>query len=162
MKYVGIVLVKKTSKRLPNKNYLKIKNKPLYQYSEEALKRAGLETHVFEEGKNRPINASLPDEPIFNALQWAYKSLDKKFDAVVNVMANCPGHDRWSVLMAIKRFEKLGCKELRSFNSDGSESGLMILDSNYLLEKKEISTYQGCIYQESIEIHTQNDYQKLL
>ena len=136
----------------------------VYEMAEIALCNAGVECYTFTDknfvGRDRPPGACLPDEPIFNALQWAYKSLPRRYDAIINILANCPQHTGEGVQKAIERFEALGVDELRSFNKDGSESGLMILKEKTLLEKHQISTYQGAIELESIEIHTQEDYEK--
>lgn len=163
MNYVGIILAKKHSERLPNKNFLKIGNQSVYKYAEKAIFDINhIPVYVFSDDElinNRPPGACLPDEPIFSALKWAYKSLPKRYDAIINIMANCPMISSNDVKRAVKRFERLGCEELRSFNSDGSESGLMILKESYLLNKHEVSTYQGAITIESKEIHTKKDFE---
>lgn len=164
MNYCGIVLAKKNSNRLPNKNFLDILfGLPSHQIVFSALSEVLNDVYTFSDHmdySNRPPAASLDDEPIFEALKWAYKSLPKRYDAIVTILANCPMHTADSVACAISRFEKLGCQELRSFNQDGSESGLMILKEEYLLKKHEVSTYQGAIGLESIEIHTKEDFEK--
>jgi molybdopterin-guanine dinucleotide biosynthesis protein A len=163
--YCGIILVKKYSERLKNKNFLDLNDKPVYTYSLDAL--FGIcDTFIFSDHEawndaNRPPAASLPDEPIFSALKWAYKSLPKRYDAIINIMANCPQLTSEGVKKAIERFEALGCDELRSFNKDGTESGLIIVKEKYLLEKFQISTYQAAIELESIEIHTQEDFDRV-
>ena len=164
--YCGIILAKKDSKRLKNKNFLDLNDKPVYTYSSDALFNI-CDTFIFSDheawsGKTRrPPAASLPDEPLFSALKWAYKSLPKRYDAIINIMANCPQHTPEGVKKAIERFEALGCDELRSFNKDGTESGLIIVKEKYLLEKFQISTYQAAIELESVEIHTQEDFDKV-
>lgn len=174
MNYCGIILAKKDSKRLPNKNFLELGTLRVYEHAEVALVESIGEENVsvFSDDwevpildahntyKERPPAASLPDEPLWSALKWAYKSLPKRYDAIINIMANCPLHTPEGVKKAIERFEALGCDELRSFNPDGTESGLMIVKEKYLLEKHEVSTYQSAIELESIEIHTQEDYEK--
>ena len=128
----------------------------MWQHAYDAL--TGFDTYVFgDKFGNRPPAASICDEPLFSALKWAYKTLNTRYDAIINIMANCPGHTPHNVQKAILAFERLGCDELRSFNADGSESGLMILKENYLLNKHEVSTYQGAIQLQSVEIHTKED-----
>lgn len=161
MNYCGIVLAKKDSKRLPNKNFLNLHKKFVYEYAEEAL--SNIESYTFSDHNyflNRPPAASLPDEPIFSALKWAYKSLPKRYDAIINIMANCPMITSKDVEQAILAFERLGCDELRSYDSNGRESGLIIVKEEYLLNKHEISTYQGAITINSLEIHTQKDLEQ--
>ena len=75
-------------------------------------------------------------------------------------MANCPFHTEKGVSEAMQRFEKLGCNELRSFNKNGTESGLMILKEDYLLKNHEISTHQSSIILESLEIHYKEDLEQ--
>lgn len=164
--YCGIILAKKDSERLPNKNFLKINDQFVFEYAYEPLAKILDDVYMFSNhngffGCKRPPAASLPDEPLFSALKWAYKSLPKRYDAIINIMANCPQHTPEGVKKAIERFEALGCDELRSFNKDGTESGLIIVKEKYLLEKHEISTYQAAIELESIEIHTQEDFDRV-
>ena len=158
MRYCGIILAKQHSERLPDKNFLKILNLPVFKYAVQAIN--GMDVYTFSERYgNRPEQASLDNEPLWSALKWAYKSLPKRYDAIINIMANAPLFTTVDVLKAIERFEALGCDELRSFNKDGTESGLMIVKEKYLLEKHEVSTYQAAIELESIEIHTQKDFE---
>lgn len=158
LKYCAIILTKDNSVRLPHKNYLYIKDKQVWEYVRDAL--SNYRVYDFHQNINRPKNASRPDEPIWQALKWAYKSIGEEYDAVINIMANCPMITSKDVEKAVKRFEQLGCQELRSFNEDGSESGLMIVKTDYLLNKHEVSTYQGAITINSIEIHTKQDLEK--
>ena len=162
MNYCGIILAKKDSERLKRKNFLHINGQRMFEYAYEAIANAiGAENVFFtsdhEDYKNRPPAASLPDEPLFQAIKWAYKCMPKRYDAIINIMANCPEITEKDVKRAIRAFEKLNVKELRSFNIDGSESGLIIMKEDYLLEKHEISTYQGAIMIKSNEIHTKKD-----
>lgn len=160
MNYCGIILAKSESQRLPNKNFLDLGDKLVYQYAYNALDGI-CDVFVFgDRFSNRPPAASISDEPIFSALKWSYKSLPRRYDAIINIMANCPQHTEEGVRKAIERFEALGCDELRSFSENGKESGLMILKEGYLLKKHEISTYQAAITLESKEIHDLNDFQE--
>jgi len=157
MEYVGLIAVKENSKRFPGKNYALFNGKKLYKHSEDALK-GFCDTHVF---KSRPPAASLPEEPIFQVWQWAYKTLDKRYDAVICILANCPQHTTEGIKRAVERFEDLNCDELRSFSDDGSESGLIIMKEDYLLNKHQISTYQGAITLNSVEIHYKEDLDEI-
>ena len=181
--YCGIILAKQHSERLPNKNFLKIKEvketkstitgKPIELSSCDLVRNtlcfSGVETFLFIEKPvtfinhghyHRPPAASLDNEPLFSALKWAYKSLPKRYDAIINIMANAPLFTSEDVKKAIQKFEELGVEELRSFDSNGKESGLMIVKEKYLLEKHEVSTYQGGIILDNIEIHTQEDFDR--
>jgi spore coat polysaccharide biosynthesis protein SpsF (cytidylyltransferase family) len=157
MEYCGIILAKSESRRLPNKNFLYLQGMPVYQYAVTALK--GIDTYVFSDKLgNRPPGASLTDEPLFSALQWAYKSLPKRYEAIISIQANCPIITESDVDRAMYRFEALNCQELRGFNEKGEESGLIILKEDYLIKKHEISTYIGSVIIESKEIHDINDF----
>jgi len=157
MKICGIVLAKSESKRLPNKNFMQLGCKKVYEYAKDAL--WDYDTYVFGESfGNRPPAASLNDEPLFSALKWAYKSLPERYDAIICIMANCPQITAKEVSLAVDRFKELGCDELRSFAKNGKESGLIIVKEAYLLEKHEISTYQAAIEIEATEIHDIDDF----
>lgn len=163
MNYCGIILAKENSKRLPHKNFKELNGKRVFEHSRDLLiNTIGVDnTFVFSDKfGNRPPAACLDEEPLFSALKWAYKSLPKRYDNIICIMANCPQHTEEGLKMAIKRFEEFQVKELRSFNSDGSESGILIFKEEYLLNKHEISTYQGSIILDSIEIHNQKDLDK--
>ena len=87
MKYVGIILAKKDSERLPGKNFLYIHDVVVWSYAEMAMNdlvKVYTFSHVHE---NRPEPAQV-DEPIWQTLKWAYKSLPKRYDAIINIMAN--------------------------------------------------------------------------
>ena len=162
MNYIGIILAKSHSERLPNKNFLMLDGWEVWRYAFNALENAGYEVEIFGQSfNNRPPAASLDNEPLFSALKWAYKTLPKRYDAIICIMANCPQHTAEGVKAAVKRFEELGCDELRSFSKNGRESGLIIVKEKYLLEKHEISTYQGAITLDSMEIHDQADFDQL-
>lgn len=159
MEYCGIILAKSESKRLPYKNFLDLEGMPVYKYAVKALE--GIDTFIFSDRLgNRPPAASLTDEPIFSALKWAYKTLPKRYDVIVCILANCPMITVADVQRGIYRFNALNCQELRSFNEKGEESGLLIFKEEYLLNKNEISTYIGSVIIESKEIHDLNDFKE--
>lgn len=159
----GIILAKSESFRLPEKNFLPINGVPMWEHQKNILERCVDDVYVFgDRFGNRPPQASMNDEPLFSALKWAYKTLPKRYEVIVCLMANCPQHTPEGINQAISRFFEINCKELRSFDKNGIESGLLIFDEGYLLRKHEISTYQAAIILDSIEIHTQEDYELVL
>jgi len=155
VRYCGIILAKENSKRFPGKNYADLNGCELWRHAYFPLNEY-CNTYVFNKYNRTPAQ-SLNDEPIFSALQWAYKNLPVRYDAIINILANCPEHTVDGIKKAVKMFEDLELNELRSFNKEGTESGLMILKESYLLNRHEISTYQGFIQLESKEIHYKED-----
>jgi len=111
---------------------------------------------------HRTINATTPDEPIFDVIKFAYKSLDRPYDIIVNIMANSIGHKSSDIDKGLELIVRSEAGEIRSYGEDGIENGILILDS-LQLPKHELSTYVGMIQTEASEIHYKwelNDTQK--
>ena len=170
---VGIVACKAHSKRFPNKNKFLLNGEPLFWHSVKPLIDSTKIDHVYvatdseyirdysvERGVEviwRPKNASEDEAPLLSVLRVAYYSLNQQFDMIVTIMANCPGHmavdvDRAVSLMQIGKF-----REIRSFNKNGEESGLMIFNPLIITQGMEISSHIGCTYSDTKEIHFLED-----
>ena len=173
-KYVAIIAVKKNSRRLKNKNLLKFKKKPLFLITISPLLKLRDKIDIFistnsEEVKsicnkeNIPIiwrgpNKSEPNEPLIDVLKYSYSSLNHKYKYLITILANSPGHKKDQILKSLKLIEKNNYHEIRSFNSSGEESGLMIFNVTELLKKKDISSYIGMVKSECFEIHYEKDW----
>ena len=84
-------------------------------------------------------------------------NLDKEYDTIVSVMANCPGHKVEDIDRGIKLLEESNLREIRSFNKYGEESGLLIFAKEVLQGNFDISYYMGGIISDVKEIHDKSD-----
>ena len=172
MKTVGIVIAKDTSKRFPGKNKHIVDGEPLFWHSVKPLKESQGIDDVYvatnsEEIKNyceqrgvkviwRGPNVSEDEEPLFSVVKYTYKSLEKSYDTAAVVMANCPGHRITTITDAIHILIKNNLREVRSYDSNGVESGLLVFNTEIFKEDK-ISAYVGAITSDVKEIHRIED-----
>ena len=80
----------------------------------------------------RPKNASRDEDKLVSILRFGYYSLDVDYDVVVSLMANCPGHLTKIIDDGIDLLQDKKMREVRSFNNDGEESGLLIFSKEIL------------------------------
>lgn len=172
---LGVVAAKHDSKRLPGKNRISVGGKPLFWHSVQPLLNATLvddvcvatdsdEIREYAEARSvrvvwRPKNAARSDAPLLSVLRFALESSDEDYDFVASIMANCPGHAGGTVDEAIRMAQSQSLREVRSFNSEGAESGLLVLSRETVLERASISVYMGAITSNVNEIHVPEDLQ---
>lgn len=170
---VGIVAAKAHSKRFPNKNIYLVEGSPMFWHSVEPLLAAAKVDKVYvatdsefirgyceERGVDvvwRPKNAAFDEDSILSVLRFAYYHLDQDYDAVVTIMANCPGHSPEAVDRAVDMIQTGEFKEIRSFNDMGEESGLMVFETSVIMQYAQISSYIGSIRSNVKEIHRIED-----
>lgn len=173
MSVLGIVVAKKKSKRFPNKNIYNLNGIPLFWHGVSTMLESQMVDDIvvstnsktierFCKKNNiktiwRPENASLSDEPLINVLNFTYKSMDKRYDKILCILANSHGHTKEDISNAIEIFDKNNFNEIRSFDKNGVENGLLLFKENIILENKPISTYIGSIINNAKEIHYKND-----
>ena len=170
---LGIVVAKDNSKRFPGKNKYLVDNKPLFWHSVEPLLESKnvddvvvvtdskfISNYCFmNEVKviDRPKNATRDEDKLINIIRFGYYNLSTEYDTVVSVMANCPGNSVEDIDDAINllHYEKL--REVRSFDSTGKESGILVLSKSIIQSNSDISYYQGSIQTLGKEIHYKED-----
>jgi len=170
---LGLVAAKENSKRFKNKNKYLYKNKPLFWHSVLPLIKSNKidEVYVITDSKDikkyceergvkviwRPKNATRDEDKLINILRFGYYSLDKQYDTIVSIMANCPGHTPTNINKGIDLLKKNKLREVRSFNSDGEESGLLIFSKEIMINNFDISYYIGNVKANIKEIHFKKD-----
>lgn len=175
-KVVAIVAVKKDSVRLKNKNILLKNKKPLFMHSINPLLKSKIVDEIYVSTNSeialnyckkfkiktiwRNYANSRNNQPLLDVLQYSYRKIKKSYKYIITIMANCPGHSVKKVNECIKLIQKYKLKEVRSFNNQGEENGLMVFERKYFLKKKELSTYMGIIKSPVFEIHYFNEFQK--
>ena len=123
---IAIILARGGSKRLKNKNILKLNNKPLVAWSIGAAINSGLFKRVLVSTDNKSIqfiskkyNAEVPflrskaaDDfssssiATYHALIQAEKYWKEKYDVVAQLMANCPLRTAEDIKKSFKLFKK--------------------------------------------------------
>ena len=170
---LGLVAAKDNSNRFPGKNKFLYQNKPLFWHSVEPLLKSNLidEVYVITDSQYikeycvkqkvkviwRPKNASKDEDKLISILRFGYYNLDIEYDKIVSIMANCPGHTVEDINKGIKRLEEDNLKEVRSFDVNGKENGIIILDKEIIKTNRDISYYLGSINTNAKEIHNKKD-----
>lgn len=175
--FVGLVAAKENSKRFKNKNTHPVNGYPMFWHSVKPLLESDLVSDVYVltdsdfvktfcrendvKTIHRPLNASRSEDKLISVLRYGYYNLDQEYDGVVTIMANCPGHSAKQVDSSISMLKEKGLYEVRSFNTSGEESGLMVFSKHIMESNQDISYYIGSIIDEVVEIHYQSDLDNL-
>jgi len=170
---VGIICAKSNSNRFPGKNIYEINGEPMFWHSVKPLLESKKIDKVYvttdskfikeyceERGVDvifRKVNAIHDEEPLLGVLRFAYKNIDKSYDNIVTIMANCPFHTSDSVDNAIDLMNNKGLLEVRGFNDENEESGLIILKEKVILNNTQISSHIGFVKSNVKEIHYKED-----
>tara|TARA_B110000438_G_C15756522_1_gene625359 strand:+ start:459 stop:986 length:528 start_codon:yes stop_codon:yes gene_type:complete len=170
---LGLVAAKENSNRFKNKNNYLYKNKPLFWHSVKPLLDSDKIDDVYVitdsdeikkycEKRNvqviwRPKNSTRDEDKLINVLRFGYYSLDKSYDTIVAIMANCPGHTKTAINKGIDLLKKNNLREVRSFNVMGEESGLLIFSKKIMTNNFDISYYIGNVQSNVKEIHFKED-----
>ena len=170
---LGLVAAKDNSTRFPGKNKHIYKGIPLFWHSVQPLLDCSEVDDVYVITDSplikgfcrvkgvgviwRPKNASRDEDKLINILRFGYYSLDTEYDITVGIMANCPGHQSESISQAISLMKSQNLREVRSFNSRGEESGVLVLSSVVMHDNMDISYYIGSVTSNVKEIHMMED-----
>lgn len=173
MKVLGLVAAKENSNRFPNKNIHKVNEVPMFMNSVQPLIDSKLVNDVYVItdseyiktycNKNninviwRARNASRDEDKLITILRYAYYNLDIEYDIVVSLMANCPNNSSLDIEKGITILQENNLKEVRGFDSNGVENGLMVLDKNIIQSNRDISYYLGGVITQGKEIHYKKD-----
>lgn len=173
MKAIGIVVAKEHSSRFPNKNIHNVNGVPLFWNAVNVLLESQFIEDVFVATNSEYIrnyclmhdvsivwrgqNISDDNQPLFEVVKYTYQSLENKYDVVVNIMANSLNFSAKDVDNAVNVLLKNDLQEVRSFNENGIENGLIVMTHKYIQSKNEISTYIGSVQTSAKEIHIEKD-----
>ena len=170
---VGIVAAKANSNRFPGKNMFELKGIPLFWHSVQPLLESKLIDKVYVVTDSmiikeycdkrkveviwRPKNATDDEDPLLSILKFAYYNLDEPYEMVITIMANCPGHSVEAVDKAIEMMRTGNFLEIRSFNNNQDESGLMVFSKAVITKNSQISSHLGAVQSDGREIHYKQD-----
>ena len=170
---LGLVAAKDESSRFLGKNKFIYEGKPLFWHSVEPLLQSNLVDDVYVITNSidienychknnvktiwRPKNASRSEDKLISVLRFGYYSLNIDYNIVVSIMANCPGHHSQDINRAVNLLQKNNLKEVRSFNDNGEENGILVLSKKIMEDNNDISYYMGNIQTQAKEIHYKED-----
>lgn len=170
---IGVVTTKKYSKRFPDKNIYELNGMPLFWHSVQPLLDSNSVDKVYVatdspyiksycQDRNVPviwrnINATIPEDKLITIVRFAYYSIEEKCDIFVTIMPNCPGHSGEDVDRAINLLREKNLREVRSFNVNGEENGLIVYSSDLMEINNDVSYYMGCIIDNAKDIHYKED-----
>ena len=172
MKTVGIIIAKENSNRFKGKNIFPVNGKPLFWYNVQCLLDAGIKDiyvatdspvikqYCIDKNINvidREINIIYDEQAWFDVIKYCYFNLNKKYDVIVSILANCLNHKSEDILKGLELLEKNNLQEIRSFNKEGVENGIIMLKEKVILTKHEISSYIGSIKTNGKEIHYRDE-----
>jgi hypothetical protein len=72
-------------------------------------------------------------------------------------MANCPGNQTSDINKGITTLQSHKLKEVRGFDQNGVENGLMILDKSIIQSNRDVSYYLGAVTTNGTEVHYKED-----
>ena len=164
MRFLGIIPAKSISKRFPGKNQLLYRN---------VLKEMGKSVidHTIVTTDDVIINNSCAasqihkrymaevdlDLPLIDVIKNTYLSTSGTYDYIICAFANTQNLKATDVNKMIMMAEaNPELQEIRSFNKNGIENGLILLSVKRVLEGQ-ISSYIGAITTDAKEIHTKED-----
>ena len=168
-KVLGIVCARKGSKRLPDKNSLKINGVPLAERAYRTLDKYADKTVLvtdIELFKNsdmnildRPEFISRDHVPLQITVRWACNKIHENYGIIIILFANSPLIKETDVVKCLRILRDKKLNIVRTYH-DNVESGLIILRSNYF-DKHWIDTNCGAVMAGGKEIHTLQDYNEV-
>lgn len=174
---VGVVAAKANSVRFPDKNIQILRGEPLFWHSVKPLMESRyvdcvyvatdsevIENYCNERGVaviRRGVNVIYDEAPLLSVLKYAYQSINCKYAYVATIMANCPNHTAFELDNAIRLIKSKSLKEVRGFDKDGIETGLMVFDSTVIDTATAISSHIGSIVTGGTEIHYRDELKSL-
>jgi len=168
-KVLGIVCARKGSKRLPDKNSLKINGVPLAERAYRTLDKYADKTVLvtdIELFKNsdmnildRPEFISRDQVPLQTTVKWACNNIHENYGIIMVLMANCPMIKETDVVKCLRLLRDKKLYVVRTY-ADNVESGLIVMRYEYF-KKHWIDVYAGAVVTKGKEIHTLEDYNEV-
>jgi len=178
MGVLGMMCMRRGSKRLKDKNILPYLNIPMFRWGLKALvfsdditavalvtdySKEELEwgSYEYDEGLYfipRPKEISGDGVKLQTTIKWAYGMMDSTYDVICHVMATNPLIQTYDISAALYKIRKGNCDIVRSYGTDGLENGLIAFKT---LLYPPYDAYTGSIEADGIEIHNESDYDDL-
>jgi len=182
MKIVAVIPAKGNSNRLPNKNIIDVNGKPMICWAIEACKESKHDIEVWVNSDSEEIltiakksGARIKRRDDFNlgddvpkhkiiqeTVEFSYACNGYIPDIVISLQANSPevrGKDLDAGIEALLLYNK---DEIFSVNDDMMQNAAFrVMKGGYALIKKEVSTHCGVVVCNLIDVHTEEDLEKL-
>ena len=172
LKSIGIVPARAGSKRLPNKNMMKINGVPLAMIAYDVLCNSGLDRVVVSTNIQKLYNMLNDDSRVWRkeslcsddtyvqeAVKWTYNVACKpyEYDYIVMLMPNCPGVTSDDIRRSVDIMLKNSLTLVRSYDRAGVENGLLVARRAYYMDHW-MDTYVGGVTTGAMEIHDADDF----
>ena len=178
---IAIIPARGNSKRLKNKNILKIKNKPMISYVINSARECIFLNDVYVSSESEKVlNISkkykaktikrpkeLSEDKIFkidvirHAVKIIEKKMKKKISIVVSLQANSPEIKSVDIENLIKHLIKYNLQEVISVDNNlNSNAAIRVMNRNAVFQKS-LSTYLGCVKTNIVDIHFKKDLKKI-
>jgi CMP-N,N'-diacetyllegionaminic acid synthase len=179
---IVIIPVRMGSKRLKNKNILKIKNKPMFVYVAHEVRNSKFKPNVYisSESKKvmkickdynlnfvlRPKKLALDHIEKQDVIAYTYQKLKKlKPEIIISLQPNSPEFQAKDLDQAItffkNSFKEKPIKEVISVGKDNLQNGAFRIMTPKTVCKKTLSTNVGIFFTDYIDVHYLNDYKKV-
>jgi len=164
---LAIICAKGESTRFPNKNKILLPQ-VLYEMNYEFKGKMLLATDSEEIAKlaigrvnilMRPKNISRNETSVFDVARWAYNSLNERHKIIIVVLPNVIDFQWFQVDLGIKLLKEKNLNEVRTYNYDGTENGIIIMREDWFLNGT-LSVYCGAIISDAYEIHRKSELPK--
>ncbi len=172
MKVLGIVAAKENSTRFKDKNIHQVSGLPMFMHAVNALEGVANDVVVCTNSKYiinyctekadfntireiiyRGINISKDSDPIYKVIKYAYQYINISYDYIIFILANSIHHTSKDVQNALDLAVNHNLKEVRSYDKNGVENGIVVLHKSVLENYDYISTYMGAVITNGKEIH---------
>lgn len=176
METVGLIIARLGSKRLPRKNILLLKGKPLISYAINACRKSKHISKVYVSTESDEIAdiareygakiATRPKELAEDGVRTQdvfeyFADTVGDFDTLVSVQANSPQITSEKIDEAVEKLMNCNLQEVRSVTSDGIEHGAIWALKRDAIFWHGLSVYFGIIIDDSIDIHTMADLKRV-
>lgn len=169
------------SKRLKNKNLYIFKDKPMIYWAINAAKKTIFKNNLYVSSENKKIietskkfGTKTINRPIYlskdntfkidvirHAVETIEKKTKKKASLVISLQANSPEIQSTDIDEIIIHLIKFKLQEVISVDKNNNSNAAVRLMLRKAVFQKSLSTYLGCVYTDTTDIHTLKDIQKI-
>ncbi len=174
-----IIPAKGNSKRLKNKNILKIWGKPMLYWSIQAAKKSKFKNKIYVSSENEKILKYAKSQKVKTILRPHYLSQDNVFKMevirhalkeiskklkptlVISLQPNSPDIKSYEIDRGIEKLILEKLQEVVSVDENYNQNAAFRIMTYNTAKQRDLSTYQGFVITNSTDIHTSKDIKKL-
>jgi len=102
---------------------------------------------------HRHPNACNSESSVLDVIRYAYMHQQQEYDYIATLFPNTIDFELNDITDGLELIEREGLQEVRGFNWNGKENGLLIFRTERLFNPPGISSYVGCVISGGREIH---------